>query len=108
MDFRSLQLCCIAAASLILPFHSFAACSISKLADLPVRMVGLRALMPVRFNGIDAQLVVDSGMFYSMLSPAGAAALSLKTRPTTVLSYIEGVNWFRQRLTGNGAGLCPR
>ncbi len=92
MDIRSLQLCCIVAAALILPLDGFAACSMGKVADLPVRMVGLRALMPVKINGIESQLIVDSGMFYSMLTPAGAAALNLKLRPTTVISHIEGVN----------------
>ena len=92
MDIRSLQRCCIVAASFFLPLEGFAACSIGKLADLPVRMVGLRALMPVKFNGIDSQLIVDSGAFYSTLSPASATALNLKLRPTTEISYIEGVN----------------
>ena len=93
MHGRLPQLVLFAAAALSLPLDSLAAaCSIEKLADLPVRVVGLTALMPVKFNGTDSQLIVDSGAFYSTLSPASAAALNLTLRPTTVISYVEGVN----------------
>lgn len=93
MDWRQLRECLIGAAALVLPLpSSLASCTIGKVAELPVRIVGLRALMPVKFNGIDSQLVVDSGAFYSTLSPASAAALNLKLRPTALLPYIEGVN----------------
>jgi hypothetical protein len=63
-----------------------------KLADLAVRMVGLKALMPVKFNGTDSELVIDSGAFYGLLSPATAAALKLKLSTTDVMPYIRGVN----------------
>src|SRR5581483_2976841 len=55
-----------------------AACSITKMAELPVTLAGLRPIVPVSFNGSQAQLVVDSGAFYSMLSSARAAELKLK------------------------------
>lgn len=92
MAIRLLQRSLIVAAALMWPFDSFAACVIGKLADLPVRMEGLRAFMPVKLNGNEVQMVVDSGAFYSTLSPPGAAALNLKARPTSAISYVQGVN----------------
>src|SRR5579871_5584427 len=92
MNIRSLQLSLILAAAVTLPLDSLADCVMGKVAELPVRMVGLRALVPVKLNGIDSQLVVDSGAFYSTLSSANAAALNLKVRSTPDISYITGVN----------------
>ena len=82
----------IAATSLLMPLDSFAACSIGKLADLPVRMDGMRALIPVKLNGADTNLIVDSGAFLSLLSPAGAAQVKAKVTPTTEISTIGGAN----------------
>lgn len=82
----------ITATSLLLPLGSFAACSIGKIADLPVRMDGMRALIPVKLNGADTNLIVDSGAFLSLLSTAGAAQVKAKVSPTTVISSIAGAN----------------
>ena len=71
-----------------------ASCSIGKMAEFPVTMTELRPLIPVKFNGSDATLVVDSGAFYSMLSPASAAELKRKSSSATALTNvrIEGPN----------------
>jgi hypothetical protein len=53
-------------------------------------MTGLRPLVPVNFNGSQAQLLVDSGAFWSMVSPASAAALKLKPDPRRVDVRILG------------------
>lgn len=82
----------ITATSLLLPLGSFAACSIGKIADLPVRMEGMRALIPVKLNGADTNLILDSGAFLSLLSPAGAAQVKAKVSPTTEISLIRGAN----------------
>jgi tetratricopeptide (TPR) repeat protein len=92
MNRRPPQLCFVLAAAALLPAPSRAACVIGKMADLPVRMVGLRALMPVKLNGTDSQLIVDSGTFYSILSPAAAMALNLKLSPPSVMLSMQGVN----------------
>ena len=55
-------------------------------------MDGMRALMPVKLNGADTDLIVDSGAFLSLLSPAGAAQVKAKVSPTTEISSIGGVN----------------
>ena len=58
---------------------SHADCSI-KTAELPVRMVGHRAIATVGINGTKVPLVVDSGAFYSFLTEAAAQQLGLRTR----------------------------
>lgn len=89
MNMRSLRLVGLLAAVWMLPPQGFAACSLGQLAELPVRMVGLRALVPVKLNGVEAELEVESGSFFSLLSPAAAAALKLKLQPTSVI--LQGV-----------------
>lgn len=54
-------------------------CKLGKLAELPISMRGARALTTAGINGDDVQLTVDSGAFYSTLTPSSAAALKLKT-----------------------------
>jgi tetratricopeptide (TPR) repeat protein len=61
--------------------RSLADCKLAKLAELPVTMVGLRPMVTAKINGRDAQLVADSGSFYSMISPAAAAEYNLPVRP---------------------------
>jgi len=57
-----------------------ARCSLLKAADLPVTMAGQQPMLPVKINGVDTFLMVDSGAFYSVISPA--AAVRLKMTPT--------------------------
>ncbi len=56
---------------------SLAACQLGRIAELPVTMNGLRALVPAQINGADAQFIVDSGAFYSTITPASAAQFKL-------------------------------
>jgi predicted aspartyl protease len=78
----------------VAPERSEAACTISTLAELAVTMTELRPLVAAKFNGSDALLVVDSGAFYSMLSPASASQLKLKSAPASALVNvrIEGIH----------------
>jgi tetratricopeptide (TPR) repeat protein/predicted aspartyl protease len=57
-------------------------CEIAKHADISVTMNGLRPIVPVQINGQDAHLLLDSGAFYSIMSPAVAAQFKLKTTNT--------------------------
>lgn len=91
---RVLRYLAVAAFAFSISPGSLAACSLGKLAELPITMQGRRALVPAKLNGIDANLLVDSGSFYSMLSPASAAAYKLKVHPTTALSLTEGLNGY--------------
>jgi tetratricopeptide (TPR) repeat protein/predicted aspartyl protease len=66
-------------------------CKLGRMAEFPITMVGLRALMTAKFNDVDVQLIVDSGAFYSMISPASAAQLNLPTHEAPFGFYVGGV-----------------
>jgi len=66
----------LAACALLLPAAARAGCSIQTF-ELPVKMVGSRAIATVRIDGTDVPLVVDTGSLYSMLTDAAAAQLKL-------------------------------
>ena len=68
-----------------------AACVLNRLAELPVTMSGLRPTIPAKIEGHDIRLLVDSGAFFSILSPGAAAELKLKTQPAPFGFLIEGV-----------------
>ena len=70
----------ILAVALLLPAQGHAACKVNGL-ELPVKIVGSRAIATVGINGIDVPLVVDSGAFYSFLTEAAAEQLKLPTSP---------------------------
>ena len=71
------------------PLQALANCQTETL-ELPVRMVGTRAVANVGINGTSVPLTVDSGAFYSMLTEAAAAQLKLQTRHEFGL-HIEGL-----------------
>ena len=70
------------ALALLLPALAQAACEIQPL-ELPVKMVGSRAVATVGINGTPVPLTVDSGAFYSMLTDAAAAQLKLRLDPNS-------------------------
>jgi tetratricopeptide (TPR) repeat protein len=61
-----------------LSVSALAACKMSKMAELPVTMLGLRPLIDAKINDKNVRFEVDSGAFYSMISVASAAELNLK------------------------------
>jgi predicted aspartyl protease len=94
----NLRHCWSAALAMLLlslaPARSESACTLGLLAELPVTMAGLRPLVSAQFNGSEALLLVDSGAFYSMLSPLSAAGLKLKS------SSARGLEFRIETLTG--------
>jgi hypothetical protein len=59
-------------------------CTLGKIVEFPITMVGLRPQMTAKVNGADVRFMVDSGAFFSVISPASAAELNLVTRPTPI------------------------
>jgi len=57
-----------------------AGCTISKIAELPVTMRGLRPTIKARVNGVEGLFFIDTGAFFSFLSPAGAKKFGIPTR----------------------------
>ena len=68
-----------------------AACKVEVIATLPVVMDDLKPKIRARINGVDASFLVDSGAFYSMITPASAAEFHLSTRPTPPEFYVVGL-----------------
>jgi tetratricopeptide (TPR) repeat protein len=71
---------------------AWAKCELSSVAALPVTMLGMRALLPAKINGQDVQFVVDSGAFYSFITPANADKFKLPRRQMPFGMFITGVN----------------
>jgi tetratricopeptide (TPR) repeat protein/predicted aspartyl protease len=63
------------------PVHAATKCKVTKLAELPITMAGLRPTIIAKINGVDAQFALDSGAFYSMISSATAAQFELRQKP---------------------------
>jgi predicted aspartyl protease/tetratricopeptide (TPR) repeat protein len=80
-----------AAGTLDAPAVRAANCSLGRLAELPVTMIGTTPTVHAKINGTDALFVADSGAFYNILSPAAAAEFKLHPAPRTGEFYIEGV-----------------
>jgi hypothetical protein len=66
-------------------------CKLAKLAEFPITMTNLRPVMTAKINDTDEKFLVDSGAFYSLLSPASVAELKLPTSPTPFGFYMTGI-----------------
>jgi tetratricopeptide (TPR) repeat protein/predicted aspartyl protease len=86
---RCLPLLLVAVAALLGSRAYAGACSLGRLAELPVTMIGLRPLVHAKINGKDALFLADSGAFYSTITPAAAAEYKLSLTPSPV--PMEGV-----------------
>jgi tetratricopeptide (TPR) repeat protein/predicted aspartyl protease len=82
---------CIALAA---PEPSRATCSLKRVAELPITMEGLRPTIAVQFNGKPANLVLDSGAFYSSISAATAAQYGLKLGPAPFGLHVKGIGGY--------------
>lgn len=79
---------------LLTPVGAFAAssgCKLAILLELPVTMNGLKPVADTKLNGHDVTLIVDSGAFFSMLSPSVAAQFQLPLRPAPFNLTVKGV-----------------
>jgi tetratricopeptide (TPR) repeat protein/predicted aspartyl protease len=65
---------------LVVPLLAHAAdgCKLNRLAVLPVTMDGLRPTVEAQINGAPALFTLDSGAFWSMISPASARQYQLR------------------------------
>lgn len=81
------------AVLLHLPSPAFGAdCQLTRLAELPVTMDGPRPTITAQINGTDALFTLDSGAFWSMLTPAAAEQYKLHTDRNRVPGlYVQGV-----------------
>jgi tetratricopeptide (TPR) repeat protein/predicted aspartyl protease len=80
------------AASAAMPVAADAACSVTRLVELPVTMTAdYKPLVPARINGMDVRFIADSGAFYSLISPGTAGAAGLRLGPAPAGFRLGGV-----------------
>ncbi len=81
----------LAATCALLPAPALAACAVGQIAAFKVTMNGLSPTIETRINGKDARFIVDSGAFFSTISPGSAAELGLRLTPAPDGFYVTGV-----------------
>jgi tetratricopeptide (TPR) repeat protein/predicted aspartyl protease len=68
-----------------------AACKLARLAELPVTMSDRKPVVTAKINGVEARFTVDSGAFFSVLSPANAAEYQLKLHAAPAWIRVTGI-----------------
>jgi predicted aspartyl protease len=66
-------------------------CKLGRLAELPVRMVGLRPSITTQVNGADAQLLVDTGAYRTVISRAAAERFGISISAAPMRMRLRGV-----------------
>ncbi len=78
--------------TLSLAYPAAAACTLGKIAELPVIMEDESPLVRAKVNDKEALFLVDSGAFFSLISPGVADELHLpRTAAPQMLDEVEGV-----------------
>jgi len=68
-----------------------AGCNIEQLAALPVTVLDGQPLITAKLAGRETRFIVDSGAFYSMISPATARAFDLHVDPAPPWFRVYGI-----------------
>lgn len=71
------------------PLH--AECKLAAIATLPITMQGMRPRTSAKINGFDAPFLVDSGAFFSIITPGSARQFGLHLDPAPVGFYMTGI-----------------
>ena len=69
-----------------------AQCRIQRYPAIPITMKGLRPMVWTKINGVNARFFIDSGAFWSMLSPAARAEFNLPERMAPMGFWLQGIN----------------
>lgn len=69
-----------------------AACQLARYIELPVQMRGPRPIVAAQIGGKDAQLILDSGAFFSTLSRAAAQQYGLRLQAPPGNLRLRGLN----------------
>ena len=65
-------------------------CQLAMLAELPVTMDGLKPIISATVNGQPARLIVDSGAFYSLVTPRAAEKFKMRVSDLPQGFYLQG------------------
>jgi len=74
------------------PARAEAACTIGRMAELPVTMDQMGPMVDAKVNGTPVRFMADSGAFFSMISPGNALSLHLPNVPAPPGFSIRGIN----------------
>ena len=69
-----------------------AACTVGRIAELPVTMEEMGPMVDAKVNGTSVRFIADSGAFFSVISPGSAQALHLPVRGESSGFEIRGIN----------------
>jgi tetratricopeptide (TPR) repeat protein/predicted aspartyl protease len=89
---RSSSLALLSAALFLFPTAANAQCQLAKYLELPVTMRGTRPIVSAQIDGKDAQFILDSGAFFSIVSPASAQTYGLRSSPLPPGFEVRGIN----------------
>ena len=79
---RKLFACALAGLALVFGSGmASAACTVGRIAELPATMTDMQAMTDAKINGKDVRFVIDSGAFFSVISPGSAKVLGLSVEP---------------------------
>ncbi len=71
---------------------ALADCKVAKFVEMPVTLIGRRAMVDAAFGSHATRFIVDSGAFYSTVSRASAAEFGMPTQPTPPWFRLRGIN----------------
>jgi tetratricopeptide (TPR) repeat protein/predicted aspartyl protease len=77
--------------SLLIVSPALAACELGKLLELPVTMRGDQPMVTAQINGHDVRFVLDSGAFYSNITPGSAKEFDLPLEPGPPGFWVGGI-----------------
>ncbi len=80
-------------------FAAAATCKLGKIIEFPITMTGMGPLTTAKVNGRDVRFMVDSGSFWSVISPGSAAELNLSTYAAPFGFYMLGVGGSRTNMS---------
>ncbi|MGH8150333.1 MAG: aspartyl protease family protein [Steroidobacteraceae bacterium] len=88
----AVALCCALSGRVL------AGCVLGRIAELPVTMNGTQPTITAGINGRPATFLIDSGAFYSLMSPANAAELHLRLDSAPFDLHVNGVGGQQQAM----------
>ena len=89
---RPFVLALLSVTTFVLSSAVQAECHLSKYFELPVTMRGDRPIVSAQIDGKDAEFILDSGAFFSMLSRASAQTYDLHLYPLPQGFEVGGIN----------------
>jgi tetratricopeptide (TPR) repeat protein len=88
----------LCAVAMAVASSAHADCKFQKIAEVPVTMEGLRPTIMTQINGKDAKFLVDTGAFFSGVTPETAAAYGMKHSIAPFGMMVQGAGGTKRNL----------